>query len=66
MSIADLPFALNLRHFFRLYLTEKHRNNYPNLSKWFNEVSAHPVIMKKFGKAWLCQKEFTPEYAPGK
>lgn len=66
MNIADVAFGLQFRALLRLSIPEKTRNANPNFMKWFNEVNSHPVIMKLFGKAWLCQKEFVPDFTFGK
>lgn len=63
LSIADVSMATILRHSFRLILDEKNRKNLPNLTRWFEEVSNLKQFVDHFGKLWLCQKEFVPEFA---
>jgi glutathione S-transferase len=66
INIADVAIALALRPIMRLYINEKTRNANPNFTKWFQEVNSNEVITKLFGKAWLCQKEFVPDFTFGK
>lgn len=66
LNIADVAMALAFRPIMRLYIHEKTRNAYPNFTKWFQEVNSHKVLTKLFGKAWLCQKEFVPDFTFGK
>lgn len=63
LSIADVSMATILRTSFRLIFDEKNRKNLPNLTKWFEEVSNLQQFQDHFGKLWLCQKEFVPEFA---
>lgn len=63
LSIADVSMAVFLRYPFRLIFDEKNRKNLPNLTKWFEEVSNVEQFKQHFGKLWLCQKEFVPEFA---
>lgn len=63
LSIADISMAVVLRYPFRLIFDEKNRKNLPNLTKWFEEVSNLDQFKVHFGKLWLCQKEFVPEFA---
>ena len=63
LSIADVSLATVLRHSFRLILDEKNRKNLANLTRWFEEVSNTKEFQTHFGKLWLCQKEFVPEFA---
>jgi len=66
INIADVTIALAFRPLMRLYISEKTRNANPNFTKWFQEVNSHAVITKMFGKAWLCTKEFVPDFTYGK
>ena len=63
ISIADVSLATILRTSFRLIFDEKNRKNLPNLARWFEEVSTLQQFQDHFGKLWLCQKEFVPEFA---
>lgn len=62
ISIADVSLATILRHAFRLILDEKNRKNLVNLTRWFEEVSNLKEFQAHFGKLWLCQQEFVPEF----
>ena len=66
LSISDVSLATVLRFSFRLVLDEKNRKALPHLTKWFEEVSNLKQFLVHFGKVWLCQKEFVPEFAAGK
>ncbi len=62
ISIADVAYVAQLRSYYRLAFDEKSRKNLPNFAKWFEDISATPQFMKHYGKLWLCQKEFTPDF----
>lgn len=68
LSVADIVVAVQLRYLFCLVLDEAARSGLPHLTKWFVKIMEHDVNKSFFGKTWLCQKEFTPdfEFAPKK
>lgn len=65
ISIADVSLAVLLRYPFRLIFDEKNRKGLPNLTRWFEETSNLQQFKDHFGKLWLCQKEFVPEFVGG-
>lgn len=62
LSVADIVVAVQLRYLFCLVLDESARSTLPNLTKWFVKLMEHEVNKSFFGKTWLCQKEFVPDF----
>ena len=62
MSVADVVLAVHLRYFFSLLLDEKVRATIPRLTEWFVKMAQTPAFLEYFGKTWLCQKEFVPDF----
>lgn len=62
ISVADIVLAVQLRFVFSLVLDEAVRSGFPHLTKWFVAFSEHAIYKGYFGKTWLCQKEFVPDF----
>lgn len=62
VSVADVVVASQLRYLFSLVLDETARSALPNLTKWFVRIMEHDVCKGFYGKTWLAQKEFTPDF----
>lgn len=62
LSVADVVIAVHLRYLFSLVIDEVTRNQVPNATKWFVNLMEHPVNVAYFGRTWLCQKEFVPDF----
>ena len=62
LTLADVVLGNQLRYPFCLTFDEATRANFPNLTKWFSALMEHPTNVKHFGKTWLCQKEFVPDF----
>lgn len=45
-----------------LVLDEKARSAIPRLTQWFTKITELPKFNEYFGKTWLCQKEFVPDF----
>lgn len=68
LSVADIVLSVQLRYLFTLVLDESSRSGFPSLTKWFVTLMENDVFKAFFGKTWLCQKQFVPdfEFAPKK
>ena len=62
MSVADALLPCILRYSFCLIFDEKTRGSFPNATEWFVKMCETPEYREYFGKTWLCQKEFVPDF----
>lgn len=62
ISVADIVISVQLRYLFTLVLDESVRSTLPSLTKWFVKLMEHEVNRAYFGRTWLCQKQFTPDF----
>lgn len=62
ISVADITIAVQLRYIFCLVLDEAARSGLPHLTKWFVHLTDHAIFKEYFGKTWLCQKEYVPDF----
>lgn len=62
ISVADIVLAAQLRYAFCLIFDEKSRKEIPNTTKWFNKIMEEKAAQEFYGKTWLCQKEFIPDF----
>ena len=63
ITIPDFALATQLRLPFSFNFEEGFRKNYPNLMRWFEEVSKHPAVMKCLGRVRYCVKAFPTKKA---
>jgi len=62
LSVSDIVIAVQLRYPFTLLFDEATRSAVPHLTKWFTSIMELETCRNFFGKTWLCQKEFTPDF----
>lgn len=62
ISVADIVLSVQLRYLFILILDESARSGVPSLTKWFVNLMEHEQFKTFFGKTWLCQKVFIPDF----
>ena len=60
VTAADIAVAVTLLGLFRTVFEEKYRTAIPNLTRWFESITATEPFRRTFGKIGLCVKEFEP------
>ncbi len=63
ISVADVVVATQLRYIFSWILDEPARSGLPSLTKWFVNLMENEHNKAFFGKTWLCQKVFLPDFS---
>jgi len=64
ITIADLSLASALNFSFQFLYDEKKRNQYSNITKWFQEVTSQEKWRSVYGKTTLCKVALKPYTGP--
>ena len=63
LTIADIAVATYVHYAWRLFYDEKTRGGFPQVGRWFAQVSSIPAFRNVMGPTWGCQEPYQPVFA---